>query len=58
MGMELAEADRIAGPAVVLFVIFIIVERRVRDPLTTIPVPQSAFVLITVGGTMANTCTQ
>ena len=41
--------------AVVLFVIFIIVERRVRDPLIDLSLFRNrAFVLITVGGTMAN----
>ena len=41
--------------AAVLFVIFIIVERRVRDPLIDLSLFRNrAFVLITVGGTMAN----
>jgi hypothetical protein len=39
----------------VLFVIFIVVERRVRDPLIDLSLFRNrAFVLITVGGTMAN----
>ena len=41
--------------AIVLFVIFIVVERRVRDPLIDLSLFRNrAFVLITVGGTMAN----
>jgi predicted MFS family arabinose efflux permease len=41
--------------AVVLFVIFILVERRVGDPLIDLSLFRNrAFVLITVGGTMAN----
>jgi EmrB/QacA subfamily drug resistance transporter len=41
--------------AVVLFVIFILVERRVRDPLIDLSLFRNrAFVLITIGGTMAN----
>jgi MFS family permease len=41
--------------AVVLFVIFIVVEQRVRDPLIELSLFRNqAFVLITVGGTIAN----
>jgi hypothetical protein len=41
--------------AVVLFVVFIVVERRVRDPLIDLSLFRNrAFVLITVGGTIAN----
>lgn len=41
--------------AVVLFVVFIVVERRVRDPLINLSLFRNrAFVLITVGGTIAN----
>ena len=41
--------------AVVLFVIFILVERRVQDPLINLALFRNrAFVLITVGGTIAN----
>jgi predicted MFS family arabinose efflux permease len=42
--------------AVVLFVIFILVERRVRDPLINLALLRNRpFVLITIGGTIANT---
>jgi hypothetical protein len=41
--------------AVVLFVVFILVERRVRDPLINLALFRNrAFVLITVSGTIAN----
>lgn len=41
--------------AVVLFVIFILVERRVRDPLINLALFRNRpFVLITIGGTIAN----
>jgi len=41
--------------AVVLFVIFIVVERRVRDPLINLALFRNRpFVLITIGGTIAN----
>jgi Na+/melibiose symporter-like transporter len=41
--------------AVVLLVIFIVVERRVRDPLINMSLFRNRpFVLITVGGTIAN----
>jgi hypothetical protein len=41
--------------AVVLFVVFIVVERRVRDPLINLALFRNrAFVLITIGGTIAN----
>ena len=41
--------------AVVLFVVFVVVERRVRDPLINLALfGNRPFVLITVGGTIAN----
>jgi hypothetical protein len=41
--------------AVLLFVLFIVVERRVRDPLIDLALFRNRpFVLITVGGTIAN----
>jgi EmrB/QacA subfamily drug resistance transporter len=41
--------------ALVLFVVFIVVERRVRDPLIDLALFRNRpFVLITVGGTIAN----
>jgi predicted acyltransferase len=41
--------------AVVLFVVFVVVERRVRDPLINLDLFRNRpFVLITVGGTIAN----
>ena len=41
--------------AVVLFLVFILVERRVRDPLINLSLFRNRpFVLITVGGTIAN----
>jgi EmrB/QacA subfamily drug resistance transporter len=41
--------------AVVLLVVFVIVERRVRDPLINMSLFRNrAFVLITIGGTIAN----
>jgi hypothetical protein len=41
--------------AVVLFVVFVVVERRVRDPLINLALFRNRpFVLITVGGTIAN----
>ena len=41
--------------AVVLLIVFTVVERRVRDPLIDLSLFRNrAFVLITVGGTIAN----
>ena len=55
MGLDLGEADRIAGPRCLLFALFIVVERRVRDPLIDLALFRNRpFVLVTIGGTIAN----